>query len=43
LKLKQQTGIVNKKELQTDYEDRGVKITQLQEKIKMLMNKHHML
>lgn len=27
LKLKQQTGIVNKKELQTDYEDRGVKIT----------------
>jgi len=42
-KLKQQTGIVNKKELKQDYDKREKEITELQEKIKMLEAKHGQL
>lgn len=43
MKLKQQTGIVNKKELQEDFNLRDKKISALEQEIDMLKNKHLML
>ena len=42
-KLRQQTGIVNKKELKTDFERRDAEITQLEENIRILQVKHQRL
>ena len=42
-KLRQQTGIVNKKELKQDYDARDFEINDQQELIKTLQNKHSKL
>ena len=43
LKLKQQTGIVNNKELSVDFDKRAIEITNLEEKIKILQVQHSRL
>jgi len=43
LKLKQQTGIVNNKELSVDFEKRAIEINNLEEKIKILQVQHSRL
>jgi hypothetical protein len=41
--LRQQTGIVNKKELKQDYDAREIEIMELKEKEKSLKDKHSRL